>query len=105
MDVEDIPAFFNNERITMIDGRKPKWLERAINTQHFHVARLEEDYDWTLTNTAKALHRSVGSICEDLLIVSWLKTHEHKIKEFKYAYQALEYIRKHKKRMETQAYE
>lgn len=78
-----------------------KWLERARETSKFHRAHLILDDDWTLTKTAKALRRSIGSICEDMLIGKWLKTHEKQIESFSYAYEALAFIRKRQKEIDT----
>ena len=81
---------------------KQTWLERAVSTYNYHCQQLNEDESWTIEDTAKSLRRSSGGISEDLLIASYLRTHRDKIKEFKYAYQALEFIRSRKKRMMTE---
>lgn len=81
---------------------KQTWVDRAITTYNYHCSKLKENEDWTIEQTASTLRRSIGSISEDLLIASWLRTHEIKIKEFKYAYQALAFIRDKKKRMMTE---
>jgi len=70
-----------------------KWIERAKETRKFHRSKILTDEKWTIQQTAKALRRSLGGICEDLLIAKWLKTHETKLERFDYAYQALEFIR------------
>lgn len=81
---------------------KQTWLDRAISTYNFHCNKLKENEDWTIGQTARILKRSLGSICEDLLIASWLKTHEQKIKEFKYAKDALSFIRSRKRHLMTE---
>ena len=81
---------------------KQTWLERAVSTYNYHIGRLKEDESHTIEDTAKELRRSSGGISEDLLIASWLRTHEDKIKSFKYAKDALDFIRGKKKRMLTE---
>jgi hypothetical protein len=78
---------------------KQSWLERAIQTHNYHVGKCKSDSKWTVAHTAKNLHRSLGSISEDLLIVNWLKTHENKIRQFRHQYEALAFIRSNKKRI------
>jgi len=78
-----------------------QWIERAKTTFNFHRSKLTSHDKWTLAHTAKALRRSQGSICEDLLLARWLRTHERQLKGFRYAYEALEYVRKEQRRLET----
>ncbi len=78
-------------------NKQPKFIEKAKETQRFHRGRLIENEKWTISDTAKALGRSIGSICEDMLISKWLKTHETQIEKFDYAYEALKFIRKTQK--------
>ena len=75
---------------------KLSWLERAIETNKFHIEKLRIDAKWTIDKTAKALHRSHGSIDEDLLLASWLKTNP-KLEALKTAKEALAAIRKYRK--------
>ena len=82
--------------------KKQTWLERAVSTHNYHARKLKEDRTWTIEDTARSLARSMGAISEDLLIASWLKTHEQKIKEFKYQKDALSFIRDRKKHMMTE---
>jgi hypothetical protein len=80
---------------------KKTWLQRAVDTYNFHCCKLKEKPRWTQKDTADALGRSSGSISEDMLIASWLRTHEDKIKSFKYAKDCLAFIReKENARME-----
>lgn len=72
---------------------QPKWLERAIETHQFHRSKCLASDEWNIQKTAKALRRSMGSISEDLMIAKALKTHEAKLEKYKYAYEALEFIR------------
>lgn len=74
-------------------NKPPRWLERAKQTYKYHRERLEGDEDWTLTQTAKNLRRSLGSICEDIAITKAHKKHPSEIEKFDYAYEALKYIR------------
>jgi len=78
---------------------KIEWLERAKETYKFHSRKKKESSKWRLQDSAKALHRSSGSICEDLKIASWFKTHPDKIERFDYARDALEFIRKKESEM------
>lgn len=77
-----------------------RWIERAKETHKFHRAHCVLDDDWNMTRTAKALRRSIGSVCEDLKIASWLKTHEKELEKFEYAYQAIEFINKKKREID-----
>ncbi len=81
-------------------SESPKWMEKAKETYKFHRSKLMNDDKWNTAKTAKALRRSIGSISEDLLLARWCKTHEEKLKRFKYAYEALEYIREYQKELE-----
>lgn len=74
-------------------AEKIAWLERAKETHRFHCQKKKENKKWRIQDTAKFLKRSLGSISEDLLIASWLKTHKSKIEHFDYAYEALAFIR------------
>ena len=86
-------------------SEQPKWLERAKETYKIHRARLMSTDDWTLAKTAKLLRRSIGPISEDLLIARWCKTHEKHLENFKYAYEAIEFIKKKKREQETEEIE
>lgn len=81
---------------------KQTWVDRAIFTHRYHVEKLKLHDNWTITDTAAALNRSLGSISEDLLIANWLKTHENKIRRFSYAKDALAFIRDEKKKRFTE---
>ena len=77
----------------------PNWLEEALKTASYHrVQRLSNDKKWTLAMTAKALRRSIGSVCEDLLMAKWHKTHD--LSQFSHAYEAINFIKMKKKEME-----
>ncbi len=79
-----------------------KWIEKARETYKFHKTKLLSNSDWTVAKTAHALRRSIGSICEDLLIARWLKTHEPQLTKFSHAYEALEFIREEKRKLELE---
>lgn len=72
---------------------KLSWLERAKETYRFHARKKRENKKWLIADTAKSLKRSLGSICEDLKIASWYKTHACRLEKFDYAKDALEWIR------------
>lgn len=84
---------------------KQHWIAKCIDIHNFHVAQLRNEQSWTIEKTAKVLCRSVGSVSQDLLIASWLKTHEKQLKRFRSAKDALEFIRSKKKEMKTQELE
>lgn len=73
---------------------QPKFLIRAKETHKYHRSKRLLEPKWNVSLTAKALRRSIGSISEDLTIARWAKTHEKKIEKFKYAYEAIEWIKK-----------
>ena len=78
---------------------EPKWLKKAKETLAYHRSqRLIHNKKWTMTDSARVLRRSLGSICEDLLIAKWSKTHD--LEQFEYAFEALNFIRMKKKEME-----
>lgn len=79
---------------------KSKFIEKAKDTFRFHREKCLSNDKWTVAATAKALRRSLGSVSEDLLIARWCRTHEKKLEEFAYAYEALEWIRERQKEME-----
>lgn len=72
---------------------QPRWLEKAKQTYSFHRGKLLANDNWNSEKTAKALRRSKSSVCDDLMIARWCKTHEKQLERFKYAYQALAFIR------------
>ena len=79
-----------------------EWLDQAKKTLEYHRSKqLSSDgKKWTITMTANTLHRSLGSVCEDLLIAKWSKTHN--LRQFEFAYEALNFIRMKKKEMELE---
>jgi len=78
----------------------PKWIEKAKETYKFHRSKLLSEDKWTAAMTAKSLRRSLGGVSEDLLICRWCKTHEKQLEKFKYAYEALEFIREKQRELD-----
>lgn len=74
-------------------SESPKFLLRAKETHKYHRSKRLLEPKWNVSLTAKALRRSIGSISEDLTIARWAKIHEKKIEKFKYAYEAIKWIR------------
>ena len=72
-----------------------------MDIYNFHASQLREDSSWTMEKTAKALHRSIGSISQDMLLASWLRTHEKQLRRFSSAKDALQFIRSRKKELRT----
>jgi hypothetical protein len=75
--------------------RGTTWVERVKRVEEFHQRHLDEDKNWSIPKTADLLCRSVGGVCEDLMLASYLKTHPV-IEKFQYIKDALEYCRKKK---------
>jgi|GEM_PF-5067810 len=74
---------------------KLSWQERVRETEEFHKKHVRTNPHHTIDATANLLHRSHGSIAEDLTLASWLKTHPA-IEKQPYMQDALEWIRKRK---------
>ena len=81
---------------------KSHWIDRAVEIHNFHVGQVRAESSWTIQKTARVLNRSLGSVSQDLLLASWLKTHEKVIRRFTCAKDALDFIRTKKKEMKTQ---
>lgn len=86
-------------------SKPPKFLEKAKETYAYHRSKLLSNDGWTISQTAKSLRRSLGSISEDLLIARWCRTHEKQLEKLKYAYEALEFIREKQKEQELEKIE
>ena len=80
---------------------KQGWIDKCIDIHRFHVHQLREETNWTIEKTAKTLCRSIGSVSQDLLLASWLKTHEKQLRRYRNAKDALEFIRVKKREMKT----
>ena len=81
---------------------KPNWIERCVDIYNFHVSQLKSESGWTVEKTANALQRSIGSVSQDLMLASWMRTHEKQLRRFKVAKDALAFIRSKKSEMRTQ---
>lgn len=81
---------------------KQHWVVRCVEIHNFHVLQVKTEPNWTVEKTAKVLCRSVGSVSQDLLLASWLKTHEKQLKRFRNAKDALEFVRVKKRELKTQ---
>ena len=78
-----------------------EWLTQALYTAEFHRSqKLTHKTKWTITMTAKALHRSIGSIGEDLMIAKASKVYD--LEQFEFQYEALNFIRMRKKEQELE---
>jgi hypothetical protein len=77
------------------------WLDKAIDTYNYHARKIKENRRWTTRDTAKALVRSLGSISEDIKIAKWCRSHRTKLEEFKYAKDAISWIREKEASLEV----
>lgn len=73
--------------------RKINWLDRAIETNKFHIAQLTDEPHWTIQLTAEALNRSIGSISQDILLANWSRSHEKQLRRFRNMADALKFVR------------
>lgn len=83
----------DNGDIIGFDIMTANFLHKAKETYKVHRSKLLSDETWTISQTAKFLHRSMGSVCEDLLICKWYKTNPDDMDKFDYAYEAINWIR------------
>jgi len=81
---------------------KPSWLEKAEDTLRFHRQQLQSHERWKESDTASALNRASGSVSEDLKIARWLKTHREVIEGFKFAKEALKWIKEEERKRELE---
>lgn len=77
---------------------KLSWIERVRKIEEYHKKLIRIDYKHRTIDTANLLHRSHGSICEDLMLAEWLRIYP-KLEEFKTADSALIFVRVKKKEM------
>lgn len=79
---------------------KLNFLDRAIQVYNFHVQQNKTESSWTIEKTAKALNRSVGSVCQDIKLANWSRTHDKQLRRCRSMRSALDYINgKEKERM------
>jgi len=76
---------------------KHHWLDRAVAVYNFHVSQLKTESKWTISKTASALNRSIGSVSQDISLASWSKTHDKQLRRFKSMAMALDYIKNKEK--------
>lgn len=81
---------------------EPDWLEKVRETHKFHIVKLKENKNWTITKTASALDRSIASVSEHLKVYQWLKTHEGELMKCEYFFEAIEFVRRKKKELELE---
>jgi hypothetical protein len=74
-----------------------EWLVRVRMTSRYHSNKMKADNGHRLTDTAKELKMSIGSVSQDLMVARWLRTHSNEIEKCKYLGEALEFIRKKKR--------
>lgn len=84
---------------------KPNWITKCIDIHNFHVSQVKAESNWTVEKTARSLNRSVGSVSQDLLLASWLRTHDKQLKRFRNAKDALTFIRDKKREMKTREFD
>ncbi len=75
------------------------WLDRAIQVRQFHIQQCKEEPGWTVTKTADALNRSVGSVSQDITLAMWSKTHEKQLRRCSSARDALTFIKDKQREM------
>lgn len=78
---------------------KSNWLDRALEVRRFHVEQCKGESNWTIQKTARSLNRSIGSVSQDLLIASWVKTHEKQLRRFDSMRDALDFVRTKQREM------
>lgn len=76
------------------------FIEKAIEVARYHRAKKKENKKWTMTDTAETLNISVGAVSEELLIASWLRTHEDEIQKLPNRHEALRWIRNKKSQID-----
>ena len=81
---------------------KQNWIDRCSDIRRFHIEQLRDEPKWTVEKTATALNRSIGSVSQDLLLASWLKTHEKQLKRCSSMRDALAYVRDKQREMKLE---
>jgi hypothetical protein len=72
------------------------WIVRCKETEKTHKELVRQDPAHTIADTAKFLKRGFGSVSEDLILASWIRTHPH-IESIPWYKEALKYVRAKKK--------
>lgn len=73
--------------------RKQTWVERVKEVHNFHISRLRDIPNWRVQDTATLLNRSKAAISDDLMLASWLMTHEQTLTKFKNYVDAVKWVR------------
>lgn len=81
------------------------WLIRVKRTASYHRDKKKLNINHTLRDTARELNRSIGSISEDLLVATWLRTHNDEIEKCKTLMEALEFIRNRKRSLAVEDFD
>jgi hypothetical protein len=76
-----------------MNARRQSWLEACLAIHRFHIERINIDTKWQYRDTARELHRSLGSVAQAIKVARWLKTHENKIVSFPDLKSCLEWIK------------
>ncbi len=74
------------------------WSKRAKETASFHAEKVRGNHRWTIEDTADELRRSEGSVNEDLILATFLKSHP-KIEDIDNIRDALKFVREKKLEM------
>ena len=83
-----------------VNKSQPEWIQRCIETHNYNAKKLRENERWTLRDTAKSLKRSIGSICEDILLDTWVKTNRVQMEKFEHIKDALIYVRQRQRKID-----
>lgn len=85
---------------------KKHWIDRALDTEKAHIYYCKEyPGAWTIWKTAELLGRSEGSVNQDIIIASWMKTHESELRKLSGVVDAMIFIRDRKKNQKLTSFE
>ena len=84
---------------------KQNWIDRCVDIRRFHVQQLKDESNWTIEKTANALNRSIGSVSQDLLLASWLKTHDKQLRRCSSMRDALAFVRDKQREMKLEEFD
>ena len=82
--------------------KKQHWLDRAIDVHNFHIGQCKVEPYWVISDTAKSLNRSIGSVSQDITLASWAKTHEKQLRKFSSMKDALAWVKDKHREMRFQ---
>lgn len=83
---------------------KKHWADRAIDTEKQHIYLCKEYPGWTILQTSEFMNRSEGSVNQDIIIASWMKTHGTQLRKLKGVVEAMIFIRDRKKNQKLTPY-